>query len=94
MFCAVHGSVVEDTPEKGTWQAKIKEYSLWMMDHNVSHEEVSDWLNKFLGVISVGQIAQKSHSLLFIVHSKSENLTSKRLSSSFFHHYFARSGKY
>lgn len=69
MYCAVHGSVVEDTPEKGTWQAKIKEYSLWMMDHNVSHEEVSDWLNKFLGMLSVGQMG-----LSFIVHSKSENL--------------------
>ena len=90
MYCAVHGSVVEDTPEKGTWQAKIKEYSLWMMDHNVSHEEVSDWLNKFLGMLSVGQMGQKS----LIIACDLKTLTSKRLSSSFFHHYFARSGKY
>ena len=30
------------------------------MDHNVSHEEVSDWLNTFLGMLSVGQMGQKS----------------------------------
>ena len=90
MYCAVHGSVVEDTPEKGTWQAKIKEYSLWMMDHNVSHEEVSDWLNIFLGMISVGQMGQKS----LIIAYDLKTSTSKRLSSSFFPHYFARSGKY
>ena len=48
----VHGSLIEDTPEKGTWQDKIKEYSLWMMNHNVSHEDVSNWLKKFLGMVS------------------------------------------
>ena len=30
------------------------------MDHNVSHEEVSDWLNKFLGMLSAEQMSQKS----------------------------------
>ena len=52
MESAIHRSSIKDSPEKGTWQDKVKEYSLWMMNHNVSHEEVSTWLKKFLGMVA------------------------------------------
>lgn len=45
-----------------------------MMDHNVSHEEVSDWLNKFLGMLSAEQMRQKSP---IIGHGKSENVNKR-----------------
>ena len=87
-----HRSLIKDTPEKGTWQDKIKEYSLWMMNHNVSHEDVSNWLKQFLGMVS----SSKYHStvdekiIIFEKHSLSmkTRLTSKCLSGPFFRHCF------